>query len=118
MPDPTPPAPAPEDAKLLTLARSARARTQAAEGASVRDLDGRTYAGATVALPSLRLSAVGVAVAMAVSSGAAGLEAVAVVTDAETLSPADLAAVRELAGDGVPVLRADSRGRVVEQATT
>ncbi len=108
----------PEDAKLLTLARSARARTRAAEGAAVRDFDGRTYAGATVALPSLRISAVGVAVAMAVTSGAAGLEAVVVVTDADDLSDDDLAAVRELAGAGVPVLRADARGQVGGELTT
>ncbi len=112
------PEPDPEDAKILTLARSARARTRAAEGASVRDLDGRTYAGATVDLPSLRVSAVGVAVAMAVSSGATGLEAVAVVTDADEFSDADLAAVRELAGGGVPVFRADARGQVAERRTT
>lgn len=69
----------PEDAKLVTLARSARARTGSATGAAVRDTDGRTYVAATVALPSLRLSALQVAVAMAVSSGALGLEAAAVV---------------------------------------
>ncbi|HET6561369.1 MAG TPA: cytidine deaminase [Marmoricola sp.] len=108
----------PEDAKLVTLARSVRARTRAAEGASVRDLDGRTYAGATVSLPSLHLSAVGVAVAMAVSSGAAGLEAVVVVTEGGDVSDADLAAVRELAGAGVPVFRADARGQVAERLTT
>ena len=38
-----------EDAKLVTLARATRARTGAAEGAAVRDQDGRTYAAATVA---------------------------------------------------------------------
>ena len=38
----------PEDAKLVTLARSARGRTGAAEGAAVRDTDGRTYLAATV----------------------------------------------------------------------
>ncbi len=32
----------PEDGKIVTLARSARARTGAAEGAAVRDTDGRT----------------------------------------------------------------------------
>src|SRR4051812_49999423 len=69
----------PEDLKLVTLSRSARARTRAAEGACVRDRDGRTYAGASVALPSLRLSAVQVAVAMAATSGARGLEAVVVI---------------------------------------
>ena len=67
-----------EDAKLVTLARSARARTGAAQGAAVRDTDGRTYVAASVALPSLQLSALQVAVAMAVSSGAPGLEAAVV----------------------------------------
>ena len=38
----------PEDAKLVTLARSARGRTGAAEGAAVRDTDGRTYVAAGV----------------------------------------------------------------------
>ena len=42
----------PEDAKLVTLARSTRARTRRREGACVRDQDGRTYAGATVDLPT------------------------------------------------------------------
>jgi len=86
----------PEDAKLITLARSARARTRGAQGAAVRDTDGRTYVAATVALPSLQLSALQVAVAMAVSSGALGLEAAVVLGD-----PADdeagVAAVRDVA---------------------
>ncbi|MBX6768874.1 MAG: cytidine deaminase, partial [Actinomadura rubrobrunea] len=46
-----------EDSKIITLARSARARTGAAEGAAVRDDTGRTYAACTVDLPSLKLSA-------------------------------------------------------------
>ena len=40
----------PDDRKLVTLARAARARTGAAEGAALRDADGRTYAAATVDL--------------------------------------------------------------------
>ena len=63
----------------MTLARGARGRAGAAEGAAVRDDDGRTYAAATVTLPSLRLTALQAAVAAAVSSGAQALEAVAVV---------------------------------------
>ena len=43
-----------EDAKLVTLARATMARTGAAAGAAVRDLDGRTYAASSVSLPSLR----------------------------------------------------------------
>lgn len=103
----------PEDAKLLTLARSARARTRAPEGASVRDLDGRTYAAATVDLPSLRVSALALAVAMASSSGSRGLEAAAVVTEAPDVGADDLAVVRDFGGDGVPVLRAGSRGELL-----
>jgi hypothetical protein len=101
----------PEDAKIVTLARSSRARTGAAEGAAVRDTDGRTYTAATVALPSLQLTALQAAVAAAVSSGAPGLEAAAVVTGAGAVDAASLAAVRDLA-PGAPVLRADARGAV------
>nr|WP_255621825.1 cytidine deaminase [Pseudonocardia sp. DSM 110487] len=102
-----------EDAKIVTLARSARARTGAAEGAAVRDTDGRTYAAATVALPSLTLTALQAAVAAAVSSGAPGLEAAAVVTGGGTVDAASLAAVRDLAPSAY-VLRADQSGTVVE----
>ncbi len=87
----------PEDAKLVTLARSARGRTGAPEGAAVRDTDGRTYLAATVDLPSLQLSALQAAVAAAVSSGAAELEAAAVVSDAEAVEGHGVAAVRDLA---------------------
>lgn len=71
----------PEDRKIVTLARSARARNGVPEGAAVRDETGRTYVAGTVALDSLRLSALRTAVAMAVASGAKSLEAAAVVTD-------------------------------------
>jgi hypothetical protein len=101
----------PEDAKIVTLARSTRARTGAADGAAVRDTDGRTYAASTVALPSLSLSALQVAVAMAVSSGAPGLEAAAVVTTAASADDAGVAAVRDLAPKA-PVLVAGVDGQV------
>jgi hypothetical protein len=102
----------PEDLKLVTLARSARARIGAAEGAAVRDGDGRTYAGASVALPSLTLTALQYAVAAAVAAGASVLEAAAVVTEASTVDGAGLSAVRDLsprapvhvaAPDGTPI---------------
>lgn len=107
-----------EDRKLVTLARATRARTGAREGAAVRDLDGRTYAAATVDLPSLQVSAVGAAVVMAVASAAQGLEAAVVLGEADTAADADLAALRDLAGGGVPVLLADARGTVTGSATT
>jgi len=98
-----------EDAKLVTLARAARARTGAAEGAAVRDDMGRTYAAATVALPSLSLSALQAAVAAAVSSGAQRLEAVAVVTDGDV--DADSRAVAADLGVDAPIV-ADADGNV------
>lgn len=98
----------PEDSKLVTLARSARARVSAAEGAAVRDEMGRTYAAATVALPSLQLSALRVAVAMACSSGASAVEAAALVSEAAP-EEADVAVVREL-GPGAVVLHAAPDG--------
>src|SRR5581483_9738895 len=86
-----------EDAKLVTLARSARARTGAAEGAAVRDDIGRTYVAATVALPALSLTALEAAVAAAASSGVTKLEAAVVVTTAGDVEQ------RVLAGLGDPV---------------
>jgi hypothetical protein len=100
-----------EDQKLVTLARATRARTGAAEGAAVRDQDGRTYAAATVALPSLSVSAVGVCVAMAVSSGSTGLQAVVVLGE-DTVGDADLAVVRDFGGSDVPVHSGDARGSI------
>ncbi|MER7313843.1 cytidine deaminase [Streptomyces halstedii] len=100
----------PEDRKIVTLARSVRARNGVPEGAAVRDETGRTYAAGTVALESLRLSALQTAVAMAVAGGATSLEAAAVVSDADTLSDQDRAAVRDLGGPDTPVLLAGPDG--------
>lgn len=86
----------PEDAKLIVLARAARNRTGAIEGAAVRDRDGRTYVAATVALPALRLSALQGAVASAVSSGVTSLAAAALVSAAETDDDDGVSAVRDL----------------------
>ena len=92
----------PEDAKLVVVARGAMARAEADSGAAVRDLDGRTYAGAPVGLAALRLSALQAAVAAAVSSGATGLEAVVLVGG--TVDDAGVPAVRELAPTAAVIL--------------
>ncbi|MFD9025922.1 cytidine deaminase [Streptomyces parvulus] len=102
----------PEDRKIVTLARSARARNGVPEGAAVRDETGRTYVAGTVALDSLKLSALRTAVAMAVASGAKSLEAAAVVTEADAASDEDRAAVRDLGGPATPVLVAAPDGTV------
>jgi hypothetical protein len=91
-----------EDDKLVTLARSARARMAAAEGAAVRDDIGRTYVAATVALPGLTLTALEAAVAAAASSGATRLEAAVVVTGADDVDRAVLAGLGEPAVHVVP----------------
>ncbi len=106
-----------EDRTLVTLARSARARAGTAEGAAVRDTDGRTYVAATVALTSLRVSALQLAVAMAASSGVTGLEAAAVVGEAGT-DPPDVDAVRDLGGTGLTIFRTDPAGELVRVVTT
>ncbi len=107
----TEPALGSEDQKIITLARSARARVGSAEGAAVRDETGRTYAAAAVALPSLHLSALTLAVAMAVSSGAAALEAAALVSDGPGPTPEDIGAVQDI-GSGALVIHAGSDGTV------
>jgi cytidine deaminase len=112
-----------EDAKIVTLARSARLRAHAphtgvSEGAAVRDTDGRTYAAATVenADPTLTTSALRAAVVAAASRGARTFEAAAVVTES-LVSECDLAVLREF-GVGVPVLLADASGILRQTLTT
>lgn len=100
----------PEDSKIITLARSARARNGVPEGAAVRDETGRTYVAGTVELDSLKLSALQTAVAMAVASGARSLEAAAVVSAADAPAEADRAVVRDLGGPDTPVLLAAPDG--------
>jgi hypothetical protein len=101
-----------EDAKLLVLARATRARVGAAEGAAIRDSDGRTYAAATVDLPSLRLSALQVCVAMACASGSRGVEGAVLLTTATEFASSDLAALSEFGAAGALVHLADARGVV------
>lgn len=108
----------PEDDKLITLARSARARTGAQHGAAVRDQDGRTYAASTVVLPSLRFDALDLAVAMAISSGAKGIEAAALVADKHPEPIVDGTAVRDLSGRGINIYIADTDGHVVRVGVT
>lgn len=113
----------PQDAKLVRLALAARGRAHAphtggAEGAAVRDSDGRTYAGATVehADPALTTSALRAAVAAAASSGARRFEAAVVVSDRAGVAPADLAVLAEF-GPATPVLLAGPDGLVRSRHT-
>ena len=113
----------PEDAKLVTLARTAFLRAHVphrgvAQGAAVRDTDGRTYAAATVenADPALSTSALRGAVSAAASSGIRTFEA-AVVLGEPAVAPEDLAVLREF-GVGIPVLVAALDGQIRETLRT
>jgi cytidine deaminase len=99
-----------EDGKLVVLARSAMARAEAGSGAAVRDVDGRTYAGAPVNLSALQLTALQTAVAAAVSSGAPGLEAAVLV--AGSADDAGIAAVREISATA-SVIITDGAGNLL-----
>jgi hypothetical protein len=86
------------DDTLVRLARTALSRLAdpaAGEAAAVRDDSGRTHLGGVVALPSLRLSALQVAVATAAASGATRVTAAVLAGPADPDVPG-LAAVRDL----------------------
>lgn len=100
-----------EDSKLLTLARGAMARSGGDTGAAVRDTDGRTYAAGAVALTSLQLSALQVAVAMAVASGAEGFEAAVIASGADVGEDPGLAPLTEVSASAY-ALAVDSSGDV------
>jgi hypothetical protein len=80
------------------------------QGAAVRDTDGRTYVAASVDLESLSLTALQVAVAMAVSSGALGLEAGVILGD-DVTDDAGEAAMRDVSPSAV-VFRAAADGTI------
>jgi len=114
----------PEDAKIVTLARSARPRGYAPhtghlEGAAVRDTDGRTYVSATVenADPALTVGALRAAVVAAASSGARTFEAAALVSDSSEPGEADVRVLAEF-GAGVPLFLAGPDGVVRRRVTT
>jgi hypothetical protein len=109
---------APDDAKLVTLARGARGRVSAAEGAAVRDETGRTYASASVSLLSLHLSGLQAAVAQAAASGARGIEAAVLVVDHGSADAEGVSAVRDLGGVGVPVHIVNASGAVTSTTST
>ncbi|MBS4101049.1 cytidine deaminase [Tsukamurella paurometabola] len=100
-----------EDRKLVTLARGAMGRAGTGHGAAVRDVDGRTYAGAPVALASLALTGLQVAVATALSSGAEGFEAAVIVGATDGTDPG-AAALHEVS-PGAPILLFDARGEAL-----
>lgn len=97
----------PEDATLVTLARSARVRTNATEAVAVRDTTGRTFTAVSVTLPSLALTACqAVAAAVVVSAGGA-LETAVILSEAPEVDDADLAVLSDLGAVVVVLVRPD-----------
>ena len=111
-----------EDAKLVTLARGARGRIGAAEGAAIRDDMGRTYSGASVVLSSLQLTAMELAVAQAVAAGAQGIECGVILGTEVSLGDRDrdrdLGVIRDLGGAGVPVIMCSAAGSILGRTNT
>jgi cytidine deaminase len=103
----------PEDDKLVTLAKGARSRVQATEGAAVRDTTGRTYASANVDRGILRLSAAELAIGQAVASGATGIEAVVISSDAVQIQIRDIEIVRAIGGQGVLIHLLAANGDII-----
>ena len=69
----------PEDLKLVTLASSTLARSQAKQAAALRDTTGRTYVAINVAAPSLQLDSLQAVLTVALASGITGIESVVTV---------------------------------------
>lgn len=107
----------PEDEKLVTLARAALGRalvrTMPAAGAAVRDDMGRTYAAASVEVDGASVTALQLAVATAISSGARTFEAAAVVSHEHDPDDEGLTALQAF-GTVATVIKARPDGSVVE----
>ena len=106
-----------EDQKLVTLARAALGRalvrSMPAAGAAVRDDMGRTYAAASVEVDGASVTALQLAVASAISSGARAFEAAAVVSDDTTPDEEGVTALN--AFGPVLLIRATADGSVVDE---
>lgn len=106
-----------EDDKLFALARAARARIEAAEGAAVRDETGRSYAAATIERPNLSITALDLAVGQAAAAGAQRLEAALVVSSQAQDGELSIGSVADF-GVGIPVFLVRPNGDTAAELTT
>ena len=83
----------PEDNKLVTLATSTLARSDAQQAAALRDNTGRTYVAINVTSPSLNLDAFEAVLTVALASGITGIESVV----AAGSIPANAKAIKDFA---------------------
>jgi len=115
-----------DEEKLIAAARQARERAHAPfsefrVGAAVRTKSGRTFGGCNVENASygLTICAERVAIFKAISEGEREFEAIAVVTDTDTLTPpcgACRQIIWEFCGD-VPVILANLKGKVERESS-
>jgi len=115
-----------DEEKLIAAARQARDRAHAPfsefrVGAAVRTKSGRTFGGCNVENASygLTICAERVAIFKAISEGEREFEAIAVVTDTDTLTPpcgACRQIIWEFCGD-VPVILANLKGKVERESS-
>jgi len=115
-----------DEEKLIAAARQARERAHAPfsefrVGAAVRTKSGRTFGGCNVENASygLTICAERVAIFKAISEGEREFEAIAVVTDADALTPpcgACRQIIWEFCGD-VPVILANLKGKVERESS-
>lgn len=116
-----------DEEKLIAAARQAREHAHAPfsefrVGAAVRTKSGRTFGGCNVENASygLTICAERVAIFKAISEGEREFEAIAVVTDADALTPpcgACRQIIWEFCGD-VPVILANLKGKVERESSS
>ena len=116
-----------DEEKLIAAARQAREHAHAPfsefrVGAAVRTKSGRTFSGCNVENASygLTICAERVAIFKAVSEGEREFDAIAVVTDADALTPpcgACRQIIWEFCGD-VPVILANLKGKVERESSS
>ncbi|HKV27041.1 MAG TPA: cytidine deaminase [Candidatus Acidoferrales bacterium] len=116
-----------EEEKLIAAARQAREHAHAPfsefrVGAAVRTKSGRTFSGCNVENASygLTICAERVAIFKAISEGEREFDAIAVVTDADALTPpcgACRQIIWEFCGD-VPVILANLKGKVERESSS
>ena len=107
-----------EQGKLFRLARAARARIEAVQGAAVVDETGRTYSAASVVLPRLALTAVELAVASAAAAGARQLTGCVLVAGEPEPLPTDSGVFADLAAHGAELVVCAPDGTVVARWTS
>lgn len=108
----------PDEDQLLKLAYEARVRAGSAKAAALLGANGTTYVAVEIHLPSLELSAMSLAVAMAVNDGVKEIDAAVVSSTHGINAVVELDALRDLVGKGRSVLLGGHDGAAVAVRST